>query len=319
MEKELIKKYKEGNVSETSIEKYIGMLRHLGGAKKLKDLDFLADVETVKTRAKLTRTGKAASDATYKSRLTTVLTTLRVTNGSEELRNQYKELHDEVGKIIEKILYSGVKNQKQIDNDLTKEQVVEITTRLKLLAEMDDSKFDDRQNYLIWSLYSGIIPRRNVDYWLMDVIDYECDWTELPTNRNYYMVKQKLFVYNQHKNTRYTLIKGKVETQKLDTCDEMLKILSHYIENLPKIVRIENNGYPLLGYKNGVRHERKEIISETLNRITGKNIGTNMMRHIYSEHNAPPREELDKVLSIAAVMGHNFRTHTNNYIRKTIL
>lgn len=316
MEKALVKAFKEQNVSDTSIEKYLRDLKHICNAKKLIDLDFIYDIDAVKERLGKTYKGKEASDNTIRNRLTGILTTIRVAELGD-IAEPYKKMHDEMSKKLKAIDYAGEKNDKQKAYYISKEDMAAKTESLREKAEGPKGGFKHRQDYMLWSLYTKITPRRNLDYWLMDIVEDDVDWKTLPEERNYLMLKDSLFIYNQHKNTRYSKEKGVVEKISFKDNAEFMKIISDYIELIPK-PKTQNARKALLCYKNGTRWESDNYIRDNLTRISGKTkFGTNALRHIMAEHNAPPREELDKLSKMAAESGHDIRTHITKYIQKT--
>jgi hypothetical protein len=150
----------------------------------------------------------------------------------------------------------------------------------------------------------------------MDIITHDCDWRELPKERNYLLLKEKRMIYNQHKNTRYTESKNIVEQLDLTDYPEMLQIIELYVENLPYANRAGNN-LVLLSERNGVRWERTDLITRALTRIAGKTMGSNALRHIIAENSAPSREQLDEMKAQAERMGHSLYAHMNIYIKKT--
>ena len=316
MEKSLIEKYKAHDVQEGTYTNYIRDLRTMAGVKKLTSMEFLNDVEEVKKRLALTKSGKPVSDNTYKNRLTGILATIKFIDVPDSLKATYKAMHDEIRKKLNDVDLSGEKNEKQKAYYMTKEEVTDKLEALKNKVQDKGGHFKYLQDLLIFSLYTTITPRRSLDYWLMDVIDEDVDWKTLPLERNYYMKNQQLFVYNQHKNTKYCLKKGIVETISIKGNDEMIGLLNDYIELIPKPKKKQTNKI-LLCNKNGSRWERAGLISDRITEIVGKKVGTNALRHIHSEHNAPPREELDNLMKTAKESGHDLRTHFTIYIKKT--
>lgn len=319
MDKQLKELLQADGVALTTIDKYMGVIKALSGLKKLKDVSFLEDVEYVKERLKInTRSKKAVCDTTMKSRITAILAVLRVTLADTELVNTYKELHTALGIKIQEIEESGEKNAKQEAYYMTPDELSTITDRLRQRAVKDTSKFEDRQNFLLWSLYTCISPRRNLDYWLMDVITEDVDWKTLPTDRNYLMMKSKLLIYHQHKNTRYANSRGIIERIDLSKYPDMMAILEWYMNELPfNRKKLGNANIPLLSYRNGVRWEYPEIITSELTKIAGKPFGSNALRHIMAEHKGPPREQLNSIMLQASEQGHNIITHMTTYIKKT--
>jgi hypothetical protein len=197
------------------------------------------------------------------------------------------------------------------------DEIESVSERLKNKALSKKSSFISRQNYLLWSLYTKMSPRRNLDYWLMDIVTDDVDWRTLPLERNYYMVKQQRMIYNQHKKTNYCLENGIVEQIDLSDNQEMVEILTHYINCLPHIKLYNNKYIPLLCYRNGIRWEYSTHIYHQLSLIAGKKLGSNALRHIMAENIAPPREELTVVVKQAKEMGHSIKEHITTYVKNS--
>jgi hypothetical protein len=320
MDKWLKEQYKADKVSDTSADAYIRILKIVGAVRKLINLDFLEDIDKVKANIiKMKKSDKPVSENTLKNRLTAILATVRFLDIPESIKTKYKEMHDEVGKKLRTIDESGVKNDKQKAYYMSKTEIEEKTAELKKKAEDKSGRFLDNQNYLIWCLYTKVTPRRNLDYWLMDIVEDDTDWKTLPKERNYLMMKQKLLIFNQHKNTRYTEQKEIVEKIDLSNNEEMMEIIKDYLQYIPT-PKDDKKRKVLLCYQNGIRWQRAAEITKRLTTLSGKEkFGTNALRHIIAEHNAPPREELDKLKKAAVESGHDILTHMTTYIKKTTL
>jgi len=314
MDKWLTNEFLHDGVSENSIKNYIRDVKILGGIKTIKNFDYLKDLETVRPRLLKSMDGKKdCTDNTIKNRLTAVLSVARILGPlGDDINKIYKPLHESYSNKLKAIELSGEKNTKQKEYYMTKDEIDTITATLK----EKNNTHKKRMNYIIWLLYTAITPRRNLDYWLMNIIDDDIDYKTLPTERNYFMVKQKLFVFNQHKNTRWTEQKGIVETIDLEKSPEVYQSLLDYINTIYYHKRLKE--HPLLCLKNGARLNDAAYISEQLQIITGKkHFGTNALRHIIAEHNAPSREKLDDLMLSAKESGHDLRTHMTIYIKKT--
>lgn len=290
-------------LSEGSITKYQGILRLLGG--EFKDLTFLDNHVSILYRIKING-GKPATEHTQKGRLTAVMSVLRIIKAPKELYDVYRAVFDELNAKLKAIEESGVKNDKQKDYYMTKDEIKHKTTWLRESATCIDNTYYDRVNYLLWCLYTLIPPRRTMDFFLMDVV--ERDTGNLSKEKNWYIRNQGLFVFNRHKNWR---VSG-TEVYNISNNPTMLGIMEYHLRNLPPHERHEQ---PLLQMNKGQRCN-KNFIGDRLTQIAGKKMGSNALRHLYAEHNSPSREALDKLLADAAAMGHNVLTHITAYIKK---
>jgi hypothetical protein len=290
-------------LSEGSITKYQGILRLLGG--EFKDLSFLDNHVSVLYRIKMNG-DKPATEHTQKGRLTAVMSVLRIIKAPKELYDVYRAVFDDLNAKLTAFEESGVKNDKQQAYYMTKDEISEKMTWLRESATCIDNRYYDRVNYLLWSLYTLIPPRRTMDYHLMDVADR--DTGNLSNEKNWYIRSQGLFVFNRHKNWR---VSG-TERYNISNNPTMLGVMEFHLHNLPPH---ERNEQPLLQIVKGQRCS-KNFIGDRLSKIAGKKLGPNALRHLYAEHNAPSREALDKLLADAADMGHSIVTHITAYIKK---
>lgn len=290
-------------LSEATITKYQGILRLLGG--EFKDLSFLDNHASVLFRIKMNG-NKQATEHTQKGRLTAVMSVLRIVKAPKELYDVYRAVFDTLNAKLAAFEESGVKNDKQKEYYMSKDEISEKMTWLRESATCIDNRYYDRVNYLLWSLYTLIPPRRTMDYHLMNIVD--SDTGNLSKERNYYVRNRGLFVFNRHKNWR---VSG-TETYNISNNPTMLGVMEFHLRNIPPH---GGNEQPLLQIIQG-RRCSKNFIGERLSKIAGKKLGPNALRHLYAEHNAPSREALDKLLADAAAMGHGVLTHITAYIKK---
>jgi hypothetical protein len=173
------------------------------------------------------------------------------------------------------------KNQKQIDNWLSTEEIQKIyddlETKTKPLfkkKELSTKEILKIQDFVILSLFTLIPPRRAMDY-----IEFKIN--NINTNKDNY-IKGTNLIFNTFKTSKQ---KG---TQTIKIPKQLKSILSKYIKLIAdkSDYLIFNNKYQQLSTPN---------FTLRLNKIFGKKVSVNMLRHIYlSEKHADNLKEMQQ-------------------------
>lgn len=185
------------------------------------------------------------------------------------------------------------KTDVQADNWISQEEVMQIYRQLekdtKHLFNKPDltmSELQTLQNYVILSVYTLIPPRRLMDYTAFKLrnVNFLTD--------NY--MKGNNFVFNNYKT------KNKYGTQEVKIPVRLRNILQKWAKK-------HSNDFLLFSEKGTPLPVSR--LTQKLNKIFGKNISVNMLRHIFISDTvleaAPALEHLDKV---AKDMGHSIET-----------
>ena len=228
--------------------------------------------------------------------------------------------------------YAKAHNEEEIKNEKTEKQRINwlnyediIKTRDELKDKIKDNvktekQYNDLLNYLILSLYTYILPRRNLDYNIM-VLNF--DNKPQDTNKNYLILKKdnEKFIFNKYKTSKSDDNKNETpeerenrRTVKIESF-ELLKIIHTYFFNHPLIKgkpTKKHEGLPFLVYYDG-RPFINNSITRVLNRIFKKNIGSSMLRHIIASYKGG--EDLKELKQRAQEMGHSLDQHIQ-YIKK---
>ena len=150
-------------------------------------------------------------------------------------------------------------------------------------------------DYLLVAFLSGHLfpPRRNLDYALLK-------WKDYDKNVDNYYCRGKLY-FNKYKTSdTYGLAVLKVPKE-LDT------ILKKWLKMNPSpYVLISSNEKPLSSSQ----------ITRMLNKIFGKEVSVNMLRHIYLTNFYQDMPKLSNMETLAATMGHNVQTALEHYVKK---
>ena len=247
-------KEKRPNLSDNSINTYYSTLTNLH--KKIfgsKDID-------IHNFDKVDEILHYLKDTIINTRRT-ILSALYVITEKKIYRD---EMMDEIN-TLKKEASKQEPNEKQKENSITQEELHKIHEKLKkratLLYKSKDLSIDDLieiQDYVILSLYILIPPRRIMDYSEFKIknIDREID--------NY--MDKNSFVFNKFKTAKT------YGSQKVEIPKELKSIITKWIKVNPTDYLLFNN-------------QKNKLIGTTLtqrlNRIFGKNISVNAIRHSY--------------------------------------
>lgn len=288
------------------------------GCKDFKNIDFLNDFENMKSYMdKLT-------PSVRKLRCSTILVALE----DEDLINKYREyLFDEKVK-YDKKMSENKKSAQQEKNwtsfkDLVKihknyrEEVKHNGMLKKGKQVLDNRQKDLLTKFLISGLYTLIEPGRN-DYTNMKVIDYKkyYDLDENDKADNRYLVigtRKKPTMFHLGKNT-YKTGKSTGVNHTMSAGRQLASVINvwhHYNKDA---------GY-LLTCQRG-KCKGKPMSSNSLTKYlyqtfkpTGKNIASNMIRHIYVSDNEKTKA-VKEAEEIAKNMKHSLSQQQTTYLKK---
>lgn len=309
---DLEKKFKEKNISTSSINLYLRNLEKLNDDEPLKNLNFLNSKEQIINKLSNYKPN------TFRGYLISICSALHLetSNKMKKLYNQYYELLMKTNKELKEKEKEQEKTETQKENWMTWEEVEKKHTALKEQVnsfkeskEINQHKYNILLEYLILSLYYFSPPKRNQDWALMNIIyKYE---PNLSTENNYLDYTDKKFIFNKYKTSKTN---GElIEEIK----PELLDIINIYIKFHPllkgkKIIKSTN--LPLLVYYDGKNFSSVNAITRILNKVFNKKVGSSMLRHIYTT--SKYGQVVKEMKEDAQVMGHDITTQINNYIKK---
>jgi hypothetical protein len=283
LHKDLVHKIKANRpkLSESSIRTYVSTLTNI-----YKKLQGEGGIHFFTSHAKeiLHSLGEKHSK-TRKS----VLSALYILTNHED----YRKMMIEDCKIVNDAYKNQTKDAKQTENWVDIKEVKDIYEQLKSVAsKMLDKKLslDSKlivQFFLIGLLggVSGLPPRRSMDYSEMKIRNIN------PKTDNYY--KAGKFYFNIYKT------KGKYGLQVLEIPAELNKYIKKWIKL--------NEGDYLLFSSNGNKLSSSQI-TRILNKVFGKNISTDLLRHIFLSNQYKDIPKLQEMENLAEAMGHNLGT-----------
>jgi hypothetical protein len=206
---------------------------------------------------------------------------------------------------------SETQKENWIKWDDVKDKMEELQTKVdsfKSSKEINEHNYNTLLQYVVLSLYYYKQPRRNQDYYKMDIIKkYSPD---MPINTNYLSIDDKKFIFNVFKTSKSEGI------QQESIPDELMNIINIYMKYHPIIKgkKIKSNQIiPFLVYYNGDKFEKVNSITRILNKIFGKSIGSSMLRHIFLSNKYGDIIEEQK--KDAKAMGHSVEQQ-KDYIKK---
>jgi len=196
---------------------------------------------------------------------------------------QNKEYHIDMMDNIQKYnteVNTQTKNEKQKENWMTSEEIQTIydklETNVKPLWKRKDLTTKELlklQDFVILSLFTLIPPRRIMDYIEMKI-------NNINTNKDNY-VKGNNLIFNTYKTSKQ---KGQ---QKIQIPKELKGILTKYIKLIA-----DKSDYLL--FNNKFQQLSTPNMTLKLNKIFGKKVSVNMLRHIYlSEKHAENLKEME--------------------------
>lgn len=286
----LLEKYSEGTANL-----YLTKMRLLNKDKPFLSLAFLKD--HVKINELIS---KIENINTRKSYLTALVGVLDQVNNPtyNKINSNYKTALNTFKVDVVNKINPNEKTKTQEDNWMTWEEVM--TVQKKLQAEADKVTADKIENNnsqaidaieknLLLSLYTGLPPRRNADYFQM-VIGKTEDKT-----KNYYDGEN--FVFNIYKTSRS---RG---AEKFAVPNALRTVLDSYI----KMMDLKDGDYLL--FPEITDRSGSVKMTRSLNSIFGKNVSSSMLRHIWNTHLLGG--VLEKVKENATALGHSIGTDLN--------
>lgn len=309
-------------ISDSTATAYIRVLYKLNNDEPFNNLNFIKNKDEIMAKIEALK-----SDNTKKMYLSCLSSILNLDRFNNKPFLKAKQVY--FSRMME---YAKAHNEEENKNEKTEKQKknwVEYEEILKKRDELKDKikdkiktekQYNDLLNLLILSLYTYILPRRNLDYNIM-VLSFNNKPEDL--NNNYLVLKKdnERFIFNKYKTSKADDKKNETEQETEDRRTvkiedyELLKLINFYLLNHPLIKGKPNKkheGVPFLVYYDG-RKFINNSITRILNRIFKKNLGTSMLRHIIASYKGA--DELKELKQRAKKMGHSLDQHLQ-YIKK---
>lgn len=307
---DLENKFKEKNISNTSIKTYLRNLEKLNDDMPLKNLNFLSNVDEILNKLSNYKPN------TYRNYIISICSALHL-DTSKKGEKLYKIYYDKlinINKELKEKEKEGERTETQKNNWISWNDVLKIHQNLKNeiekfknSKEINQHKYNILLEYVILSLYVYVSPKRNQDWSLMLITKKFNDNSSIESN--YYDISNETFIFNKYKTSKTN---GEL-IEKVPP--ELIEVLKTYLKFHP-IIRgnLKNvNNTPLLVYYNGENMRSVNSITRILNKIFKKKIGSSMLRNIYLT--SKYGENLQEMKKDAKIMGHSLETQHNNYIK----
>jgi hypothetical protein len=284
-------------ISESSRKLYQRNLEKLNDEKPVTSLGFLTDV------SKIMQTISKYKPTTQRSFIISICTVLK--NNNEKLYQTYFEI---LSKMNSDLKVHVEKTEKQKDNWMGEDEITNIYSKLKkLVPKKIKSKedYDAILNFMIMSLYVLQAPRRNIDYTLMKIS------SEMSEKKyNYLDLNNKKFIFNNYKT------QGTYLSTVVDVPDDLMRVILMYVKVHPESKKLKNKKYNIhfLSTFYGENIEKSASMTNILNKIFDKKIGSSMLRNMYltNKYGSMMKEMKGDVKSMATSVD----TAMNNYIKQ---
>jgi integrase len=253
-------------LSPKTIEMYIIKLRILNNNNTFDSLAFLKQKMAIKAKLQ-----EIKNDNTRKSYTASIVAILNRQKGKawEDLNKYYKMLFMKERNIFAE-KPANEKSETQEKNWMSWDEVKAIFDKLKEKADEVDKKprlsnADKKimEHYMILALYVLQPPRRNADYYYMDIGKGD------DSDKNYVDIKGGKYYFNNYKTAKSS---GK---EVIDIPSEIMPVLKTYISKMNL-----DEGDHLL-FPDDETRTNSNRMTKALNSIIGKKVGASMLRHIY--------------------------------------
>ncbi len=291
-------------ITDTTARKYIADLYRLNGNAPFKSLAWLKEEETL--RGRLEKYAESTR-VTIMSAMVAALSGNRAykryhDKWASELFDGRKELdeRDEARK--------GAKTEREAENWMAWDDVVarreELAKEVAALpaGALTPKQWDLLQQYLLVCLYSMIPPRRNLDYLAM-VTSRNGKMPD--ATQNYWLPKERKFVFNVYKTAKHH------GPQELEVPAELAEVLDLYMSRHPAGKGKGAAQARLLVKADGTAVTTANHITRALNRVFGRKVGSNLLRHAYLSS----KYDVSEMEADAEAMGHTV-AEQREYLRK---
>jgi integrase len=298
----LTNKLKDKNLTPSTINLYIRNLEKLNDKEPIKNFNFLKKVDVIKNKL------DEYKNNTQRSYYISIVSALKTDDKYKSLYNKYYKIMIAKKKEIDEIPTTTM-NDNQKENWISWDEVITIYNNLlNKVADLPKKIKTEKQynillDLVILSLYTNIEPRRNKDFQMMNIIKgYTMDDPKI----NYYNVDDNELVFNVYKSMK------KHGHQKIEIPDNLKEVINIYIKNHPLIDKQKKFNVPFLVHYNGEPLNKINSITNILNRIFNKKLGSSMLRHIYLTYRFG--DTYKEMQQVADNMGHTISTQ-KDYIK----
>jgi hypothetical protein len=271
-ETNLLKKFHDKGLSETSVMLYMKNLRRLNAGQPLTDFKFLERPQVIETFL------NQYAETTKRNFIIAIVSALNLAGTTAKHKKLYGEYYKMMMDKNKEIKENGGKTKEGMPSwDAVLEKYNALKTKVQETTDFSkESAFNDLLKLLVTSLYVLQPPRRNGDYLEMKVVPTYND--DLPQNMNYLDTKKGEFIFNKYKTSKkYGEFRKAIEP-------ELRAIVSLYLKHHPNLWegrKQKKEPVPFLVYRDGEPLHQLNSITRLINSVLGKGVGSSALRHIY--------------------------------------
>jgi hypothetical protein len=271
-ETNLLKKFHDKGLSETSVMLYMKNLRRLNAGQPLTDFKFLERPQVIETFL------NQYAETTKRNFIIAIVSALNLAGTSAKHKKLYGEYYKMMMDKNKEIKENDGKTKEGMPSwDAVLEKYNALKTKVQETTDFSkEPAFNDLLKLLVTSLYVLQPPRRNGDYLEMKVVPTYND--DLPQNMNYLDTKKGEFIFNKYKTSKkYGEFRKAIEP-------ELRAIVSLYLKHHPNLWegrKQKKEPVPFLVYRDGEPLHQLNSITRLINSVLGKGVGSSALRHIY--------------------------------------
>ena len=271
-ETNLLKKFHEKGLSDTSVMLYMKNLRRLNGGQPLNDFKFLDRPKVIEDFL------NQYAETTKRNFIIAIVSALNLAGTTAKHKKLYGEYYKLMMDKNKEIKENGGKTKEGMPSwDAVLEKYNALKTKVMETTDFSkDTAFNDLLKLLVTSLYVLQPPRRNGDYLEMKVVPTYSE--DLPTTVNYLDTKKGEFIFNKYKTSKkYGEFRKAIEP-------ELRAIVSLYLKHHPNLWegrKQKKEPVPFLVYRDGEPLHQLNSITRLINSVLGKGVGSSALRHIY--------------------------------------
>jgi hypothetical protein len=271
-EDELIDRFKEKGIQNSSISLYIKNLRKLNNGE-IESFKFLEKPEIIMEKL------KDYKPTTQRNFLISIVSALSMDNTPKykKLYSKYYDIMILKNNEVKEIIHSA-EDLPEWKSIIEKwEELEKEVNKFKGNKTISNVEYETLLKFVVLSLYTLQPPRRNGDYLNMWIIDKQ--GKDDPENLNYVVMKTAEFIFNNYKTSK----KYNQQVQKISS--ELCNVLKIYFKFHPHLksgkIPKEKNMVKFLVYRDGEEITQINAITRILNSVLGKGTASSKLRHIY--------------------------------------
>jgi hypothetical protein len=310
---DLMDKLKSTGITENSANAYLKYMYILNNKKTFNNLAFLKRYDNVNSIL------DGYSENSRSTMLGAILAVLKLYQDKSTYKKPYK-IYLDLKQGIKKILNekSNQKTEKQKENWISWEQVLEVKNNLKQQVEQFKNKkkitgvdYDLILQYFVLSLFADLKPRRNKDYQECYIVKQYND--EMSKDKNYLDLATDRFIFNQYKTAKtygQQIVDFADNTEFKEALKLYLKFHPLYKKQINKSARI-----PLLVKYTGSPLSAINDLTRVLYRVFGgRPITSQLLRNIYLTEKYG--DTLAEMKQTAKDMAHSTQEAQKTYIKE---